>query len=297
MFHDRTNCETATGDVQFVVIGYGPSKKEEERKLEHCLLHDPAIIDGCFLVHLGNAMAHRNIIDEEPYVRLAELLRLNKRPTLLLPGRTEWMDTMDHRESWRQQFIPSTGEDNGTDTSIVASELLPHRQQEHPENFVFIHHRVLFIGLLPACFRCADSRLYTLGGIYKYVLRFFLRTHSPAGSMNHSLTSLQRRGSFIFAAADTKSKLRSFMLAYMRTICMWHWLAMSQRWGGFTSVLQKARWHIAVMIVSSYFCNARTAVLVIILLSMVLDRSVDCRNVHSSGDVWIPLVTWRSSAA
>lgn len=134
-------------EVRFAVIGCGPDKPDEERQLSRAVRSDPGVKGSAFLVHLGSAMTHGDFVNDDPYARLSELLRLNERPTLLLPGRTEWAEAHGDRQRWRRHFLHFEAVSGGDGDGSLREALPVQRQNDHPENFAFVRNGVLFIGI------------------------------------------------------------------------------------------------------------------------------------------------------
>jgi hypothetical protein len=137
--HDTVRSQS----LHFAATGCGPYSLDEEPLLRHYV--DLVNRDGQseFLVHLGDIVTGaKKKWPESQYDLVANLLKASQRPTFVVLGDNEWNDLDDPNEGldfWNRHFrnfeshFPSIGQVD--------------KQPERPENFAFVKHGVLVIGL------------------------------------------------------------------------------------------------------------------------------------------------------
>ena len=127
-------------DVVFTTIGDTPYTNRDARDLPHKL----NAIDNrsAFIIHLGDIKSGNQQYDEKKYASVADILSNSIKPVFIVPGDNEWNDCTDPDLAWQywdKHFMRF-------------DQLWPHkfnvsRQNIHPENFSFVHEKVLFIGI------------------------------------------------------------------------------------------------------------------------------------------------------
>ena len=96
-----------------------------------------------FLVHLGDIHERQLECDPQHFVDAAETMRhYSPFPTFVLPGDNDWYECVDQWQAWLQW----------KHNFLSFQDHWPHQfdvvhQKERPENFVFLHKSVLFVGV------------------------------------------------------------------------------------------------------------------------------------------------------
>mmetsp|Transcript_35413 Transcript_35413/g.85874 ORF Transcript_35413/g.85874 Transcript_35413/m.85874 type:complete len:517 (+) Transcript_35413:308-1858(+) len=126
----------------FYVIGDLPyNDKERTRLIEH-VNNLPS--DAEFLVHVGDLRDAENHTDclLSEFDDVADILKQSPVPVFIVPGDNEYNDCPNLSDSWGNYMGVF-----GNFESNWSSSIKPTRDPERPENFYFIHKRVLYIGL------------------------------------------------------------------------------------------------------------------------------------------------------
>ncbi|CAJ1963253.1 unnamed protein product [Cylindrotheca closterium] len=135
--------EEDTLTATFYVIGDLPyNDRERTRLIEHVNnLPD----DAEFLVHVGDIRDAESKTDclLSEFDDVGDILKNSKVPVFIVPGDNEYNDCPNLSESWGDwKGVFGAFENNWSSSAIQ-----PTRDPERPENFFFIHKRVLYIGL------------------------------------------------------------------------------------------------------------------------------------------------------
>lgn len=129
--------------LHFAATGCGPYADDEEPMLEHYV--DLVNRDGQseFLVHLGDVVTgSKRQWPESQYAKVANILKRSKVPAYVVLGDNEWNDLDNPAEGlefWNRQF-------RDFDKHFPNAHKLT-KQSARPENFAFVSHGVLLIGL------------------------------------------------------------------------------------------------------------------------------------------------------
>jgi hypothetical protein len=129
--------------LQFSATGCGPYAPEEEPLLERYI--DLVNQDGrsAFLVHLGDIVTGaKRQWPESQYEKVAAILKKSKRPAFVVLGDNEWNDLDDPAQGlvfWNRHFRDFD--------RYYQLDFTLEKQPVRTENFAFVHHQVLVIGL------------------------------------------------------------------------------------------------------------------------------------------------------
>lgn len=127
-------------DVVFTAIGDTPYTLTDAKYLPHKL----NTIDkrSAFIIHLGDIGPGGEQCDEKRYIKVAGILNKATKPVFIVPGDNEWNDCSDPDIAW-QNWIKHFMQFD----LLWSHRFNVSRQNSHPENFSFVHERVLFIGI------------------------------------------------------------------------------------------------------------------------------------------------------
>lgn len=133
-------CDGAPKPVVFSVMGDVPYSAEEDVLLPKQI----AELDrrSRFIVHVGDIKGGASPCDEAVYEKVADMLRKSAAPVFILPGDNEYNDCPDPADAWRRWARHFMAFDERWNHALPVM-----RQTARPENFAFVHRRVLFIGL------------------------------------------------------------------------------------------------------------------------------------------------------
>lgn len=126
--------------VVFYAMGDVPYAPAEDKLLPQQIAEMPG--DAQFLVHLGDIKDGATPCDEPIYRKVAGMLAKSKVPTFIIPGDNEWNDCQKPDRGWNywQKYFRRFDQRWKHDFQVSRSE-------KHDENFTFVHHQVLFVGL------------------------------------------------------------------------------------------------------------------------------------------------------
>lgn len=180
----------------FAVMGDAPYSEKEYGLLENQLAELPSETE--FVVHVGDIKPGALPCVESLYVRVAGVLRQSKKPVFILPGDNEWNDcTLPAPATawgyWTKHFLRF---DSHWDHRLPVF-----RQSRRPENFAFIHNRVLFIGvnLVGGRIHDADEWEVRQGQNVKWLREQFARTALLVDSavvLGHAFPKVKARKRF-----------------------------------------------------------------------------------------------------
>lgn len=127
-------------DVVFTVIGDVPYSFSETQKLPQQL----TAMDqrSAFIIHLGDIKGGGTQCEEKNYITVAGILRASIKPVFIVPGDNEWNDCKNPDLAWQYWAKYFMRFDQSWTHQFNVS-----RQNSHPENFSFVHKKVLFIGI------------------------------------------------------------------------------------------------------------------------------------------------------
>ena len=130
----------APKQVVFYAMGDIPYVPAEDALLPRQIAAIPA--DAQFLVHLGDIKDGSTPCEEPIYRKVAGMLAKSAVPTFIVPGDNEWNDCQQPEQAWKYWQKYFRRFDQRWKHSFQVT-----RSPRHDENIVFIHHRVLFVGL------------------------------------------------------------------------------------------------------------------------------------------------------
>ncbi|QDV24640.1 GDSL-type esterase/lipase family protein [Aureliella helgolandensis] len=136
-----------TEPVVFTAMGCGPYSPAAEQALKKYIELENEDSSSRFLVHCGDIVTGK-VKDwpEAQYESVAELLTTgNHLPTFIVPGDNEWNDQVDpdrHWGYWTNHFLKFDER-----WPLPAGTAEVQRQTVRPENFAFLMHHVLFVGI------------------------------------------------------------------------------------------------------------------------------------------------------
>eukprot|EP00980_Cylindrotheca_fusiformis_P007620 scaffold1599_cov115-Cylindrotheca_fusiformis.AAC.5 len=128
--------------ARFYVIGDLPyNEREKERLIEH-VANLPG--DADFLVHVGDIRNAENSTDclVSEFEMVGDILKQSTVPVLIVPGDNEYNDCPNLAESWDHWLSVFDKLESHWDSSLKIA-----RDNVRPENFYFVHQRMLYIGL------------------------------------------------------------------------------------------------------------------------------------------------------
>ncbi len=146
--------ESKNRRVVFYAMGDVPYVPAEDKLLPKQIAEIPR--DAQFLVHLGDIKDGSTPCDEAIYRKVAGMLKRATVPTFIIPGDNEWNDCQKPEQGWKywQKYFRRFEQHWKHDFQVS-------RSRKHDENFVFVHNRVLFVGLNLVGGRVHDKQEWT----------------------------------------------------------------------------------------------------------------------------------------
>jgi chitodextrinase len=128
--------------VTFSVIGDIPYDQTAADRFRAFVAEHDRASPSDFFVHVGDIKAQSGQCLEPDYLQASDILGELAVPSFVLPGDNEWNDCSDPGAAWLLWEAYFSGfEQRYCGTPLVES------QAARPENFAFVHERVLFVGL------------------------------------------------------------------------------------------------------------------------------------------------------
>lgn len=127
-------------DIVFYAMGDVPYAPEEDRLLPEQIAKLPN--DGAFVVHVGDIKKGATPCDEAVYLKVSGMLKKCQTPLFVIPGDNEWNDCLRPDEAWQlwEKYFLRFDQNWRYNLPIF-------RQLEREENFAFVLHNVLFLGI------------------------------------------------------------------------------------------------------------------------------------------------------
>ncbi len=126
----------------FAVMGDVPRSPTEDIVLQKQIEEHNKLSHAEFMVHVGDIKAGREPCDEAVYRKVAGYLLKLDIPVFIVPGDNEWNDCDDPQVAWTywQKYFMNFENHWQNIPQVV-------RQEKRPENFAFIRHNVLVMGI------------------------------------------------------------------------------------------------------------------------------------------------------
>ncbi|CAJ1963255.1 unnamed protein product [Cylindrotheca closterium] len=126
----------------FYVVGDLPYNDKERDRLIYHVNNLPS--DAEFLFHVGDIRdgEDRSDCTREEFADVANILKKSRVPVFVVPGDNEYNDCPNLDKSWGDWVAEFGNFERHWDAQLRVT-----RDPTHPENFFFVHKRVLYIGL------------------------------------------------------------------------------------------------------------------------------------------------------
>jgi len=133
-------------ELSFYVMSDTPHSQHDMDLLEKQLVSFDTN-SATFVVHLGDVgLARVTQCVRQEYIDASELFAKSNLPMFIIPGNNDWNDCPNPESSWYfWRYYFARFDENNFDLPMDFPEV--YRQVTRDENFAFIHHGVLFIGI------------------------------------------------------------------------------------------------------------------------------------------------------
>mmetsp|Transcript_1706 Transcript_1706/g.3684 ORF Transcript_1706/g.3684 Transcript_1706/m.3684 type:complete len:475 (-) Transcript_1706:409-1833(-) len=128
--------------TRFAVIGDTPYTREHESRLKRHIDRLDSNLE--FLIHVGDVRSGKsgNRCTLKEFQNVASILSKSSVPVFIVPGDNEYQDCPNFSEGWRNWKSVFAGFHKRWNTPFRVFQ-----DAQRPENFYFVHKRVLYIGL------------------------------------------------------------------------------------------------------------------------------------------------------